>query len=302
MLDDDTADQAGGLNDVDTAATATGEAQATVPTTLPLADRLPSPRAGLGVLELDGYAVPILQRTVDGWLILSPCGNEVDVAEGVERTGAHVVLDPDPAAVPIARAIERRLAPSGVSTVLSRWTNVSIDATTRAALAEPSGAHVFVTLRMVLGDTSRIGAAEVGVVHQVDSEESRRLGGLMYANLTHAMDGLSDSWPGLDEPGVRPLLNQRGSDFFVVLRETGDTPAVVVDIPGLGVPALIELLSTSDGQAAMAMAVATAVEQFLGTAASGSGYVDPIELVRDAPTGGSSTECDDPLLPPPVDE
>jgi len=289
------------LNESD-ATLAGSEGPSTPAVTIPLVDRLPAPRNGLGVLEFDGYAVPILQRTVDGWVVLSPCGNEVDVADGVERPAAHVVIDPEPAAAPIARAIERRLAESGVSTVLSRWTNVAIDASTRSGLADSSGAHAFVTLRLVAGDVSALGPAEVGVVHQAGSDESRRLGGLMYASLSSTMNELADSWPTLAEPGVYPLLNQRGSDFFVVLRETAGTASVVVDIPGLGTPALVELLATSDGQAAMAEAVSTAIEQFLGSQASGSGYVEPVELVRDAPTGDLGSECDDPLLASPVDE
>jgi hypothetical protein len=270
--------------------------------TIPFAERLPSPGIGHGVLELDGYAVPILQRVVDGWVVLSPCGNEVDVANGVERPAAHVVLDPEPAAAPIARLIERRLAESGVITVLSRWANISIDALTRARLAETSGAHVFVSLRLVAGDAALAGPAGVEIVHRADDEDSRRLGGLIYAGVTAAMDGLESSWPMLDEPGVRPLLNQRGTDFFVVLRESGDAAAVVVDVPGLVATETIGLLSTSDGQAAIAGSVATAIEQFLGSEASGSGYIDPVELVRDAPMGGSGDECIDPLLPPPGDQ
>ena len=278
------------------------ESATTAPATIPFADRLPSPGIGLGVLELDGYTVPILQRVVGGWVVLSPCGNEVEVANGVERPAVHVVLDPEPAAAPIARAIERRLAESGVITVLSRWTNISIDASTRARLAKTGGAHVFVSLRLVAGDASLAGPAGVEVVHRADDEESRRLGGLIYAGLTAAMDALGSSWPALEEPGVRPLLNQRGTDYFVVLRESGDAAAVVVDIPGLVAPDMIVLLSTADGQAAIAGAVATAIKQFLGSVASGSGYIDPAELVRAAPTGGSGGECADPLLPPPGDE
>ncbi|MDG1410809.1 MAG: N-acetylmuramoyl-L-alanine amidase [Acidimicrobiales bacterium] len=270
--------------------------------TIPFADRLPSPGIGRGVLELDGYAVPILQRDVDGWVVLSPCGNEVEVANGLERPAAHVVLDPESATAPIARLIERRLAESGVTTVLSRWADISIDALTRARLAETSGAHVFVSLRLVAGDVALTGPAGVEVVHRADHEESRRLGGLIYAGVTAAMDGLESSWPVLDEPGVRPLLNQRGTDFFVVLRESGDAAAVVVDIPGLVSSETIWWLSTSDGQAAIAGAVATAIEQFFGSEASGSGYIDPVELVRDAPLGGSGDECNDPLLPPPSDQ
>ncbi len=286
----------------DAQAAALAESATSAPVTVPLIERIPEPGIGLGALELDGYAVPILQRVVGGWVVLSPCGNEVEVTGGVERVAAHVVVDPDSGAAPIARAIERRLAETGVSTVLSRWTDVSIDASTRARLAETSGAHVFVSLRLVAGDSSAAGPADVAVVHQIDNEESRRLGGLVYAELEAALDSLGPAWPALEDPGVHPLLNQRGTDYFVVLRETGDAAAVVVDIPGLGAPATIALLSTSDGQAAIADAVATAIEQFLGSQASGSGYVDPVELVRDAPTGGSEGECNDPLLPPPIDE
>lgn len=285
------------------AADGTAVESATGPTsTIPLVDRLPEPRAGLGVLELDGYALPILQRTANGWLVLSPCGNEVTVVEGLERIGAHVVIDPEVAAAPIARAVERRLAQSGVVAVLSRWTNIEIDASTRAALADASGAHAFISLGLVVGDTANPGPASAEVVHQIDSTESRRLAGLLFAELTEAMDALASSWPTLDEAGVRPLLNQRGTDYFVVLRENDEAAAVVVDIPGRTAPAMIELLSTADGQAALAGAIAGAIEQFLGSTAAGSGYIEPEELVRDAPTGGLERECNDPLLPPPDDE
>jgi len=301
-LENDPSGESAPVSDTGVATGDEGDAAQSSTSTVPLVDRLPTPGIGLGVLELDGYAVPILQRTVGGWVVLSPCGNEVEVADGLERTGAHLVLDPGPEVAPIARAIERRLAASGVNTVLSRWANVSIDATTRAALVEPSGAHVFVTLRLVAGNAAAAGPAEVAAVHQIDSAESQRLGGLLHASLTAAMNELAPVWPTLNEPGVYPLLNQRGSDYFVVLRETTGTAAVVVDIPGLGAPAVTELLSTADGQAAMADAVAAAIELFLGSEASGNGYIEPAELVRDAPTGGGSAECDDPLLPPPVDE
>jgi hypothetical protein len=292
--------ESGDGSGVDAAALA--DSATSAPVTIPLVERIPEPGIGLGVLELDGYAVPILQRVVGGWVVLSPCGNEVEVTDGVERTAAHVVIDPDAGAAQIARAIERRLAETGVSTVLSRWADVPIDASTRALLAETSGAHVFVSLRFVPGASSAAGPADVALVHRVGNEESRRLGGLLYAELAAALGSLGPAWPALEEPGVHPLLNQRGTDYFVVLRESGDVAAVVVDIPGRDAPATSDLLSTADGQSAIGEAVATAIEQFLGSEASGSGYVEPAELVRDAPTGGSEGECNDPLLPPPIDE
>ncbi len=282
---------------------------------VPLADLLPSPRSGgLGVIEIAGVAVPVTAATVGGWEVATPCGFTAEITDRSPRSGVLVVLDPghggdddgaqvtDPAInedelnVAVAVATAARLEARGIATLLTRTGDIQLPAAARAGLVEAGGALVYVSIHH-RGEDGPL-AIEPGteVFHQVDSEEGRRLGGLIHEELTRALIVAGVDWAAPVEPGVRYLLNQRGSDFFTVLRDTPTSASVLVEVASLASASGAAFLATGDAQDREATALSEAVIRFLVTSDAGSGYVEPVERVREAPSGIDTSECLDPLV------
>lgn len=291
---------------------ATSEATEPAP---PIADLLPSPRpGGLGVIEIAGVAVPVTAATVGGWEVATPCGFTAEITDRSPRSGILVVLDPghggdddgaqatDPAIsedelnVAVAVATAARLEAQGIATLVTRTADIQLPAAARAGLVEASGALVFVSIHH-RGEDGPL-AIEPGteVFHQVDSEEGSRLGGLIHEELTRALLVAGVDWAAPIEPGVRYLLNQRGSDFFTVLRETPTAASVLVEVASLASASGAAFLATVDAVEREATGLSEAVIRFLVTRDAGSGYVEPVERVREAPSGVDTSECVDPLV------
>ena len=110
--------------------------------------------------------------------------------------------------------------------------------------------------------------------------------------LRPVVDFLSVGWPADVEPGVRAVLNQRGTDFFGMLREPSGAARIVVHLPVD--PAAPTLLAPT-GSEAFADAIADAVARHLVTDDEGDGFVATGDAIRNAPTASSTEACLDPL-------
>ncbi len=287
-------------------------------TTAPIAGRLPQPRiGGLGVVEIDGMTLAVTAATTDGWAVLSPCGAQVEIGDVVPRSNVLVVLDPghggdDRGAtsdastadeadlnLSVALAASADLEDRGVPVILTRTDDVTLPGTARSAVVGPSGALVFVSIHHRGDEGEPVVEPHTEVFHQVGSDSSRRLAGLVHEELTAALTVAGVDWTATAQPGVKHLLNQRGSDYFTVLRETPDAASVLVEVASLASPSGAALLDSDEGRQREARALSEAIVRFLVTADAGNGYVEPAEQVREAPTGGGESECIDPIAPPP---
>lgn len=272
-------------------------------TTLSVAERLPELDADVtgAVRSSDGALLPVIDTDGEVWFVVGSCGDEqIEPRGSAEVVGAqHVVLDPgdgdgDDRAASINLALALRtselLEADGVAVVLTNAGTAAMSGSTRSATGPSVGARAFVSIHHPNADGPVTDEARPSIVHRADDSESRRLAGLLHEELVAAFASLGGEFAAHEEAGVRPLLNQRGEDFFRVLRIDGDLAGVRADLLPLGENEAT-LLATEEGRDLEAQALATAIARFLVTEEEGNGFVDPIESVRNAPTTNSPGGC-----------
>ena len=154
-----------------------------------------------------------------------------------------------------------------------------------------------------LGDTP---GTEVYVQSDSPTEmrpESGRLGGLLYEEITAALDTFEGiEWSALPDAGVKRVLLPDGADTYALVRGP-ETPAALVEYGYLTNASEAELFATEEYIAVAAVATADALEAFLESDRPGSGF---IEEPRTFDPGGFDIPCEDPPLEPepaePADE
>lgn len=289
----------------DSTSTVTTEPEETAPptpstSTIPVAERLPALVDDIPgtVLTDDTAVLPITGTDGDVWFVLGPCGEDQiqPAATATLIPPQHVVLDPGgsldaagEANLAVARRTAELLRSEGVAVLLTREGDVEVGTATRGAAAPAVGAHVLVSIHRAEGEGTTDDPRPT-VFHRADDAESRRLGGLIHQAVTAAFEGVDGEFGAQVEPGVRPLLNQRGEDYFRVLETSRDVAAARVEMPVVPVDASA-LLSQEEGRDIEAHALADGIVRFLVTREEGDGFVDPFEVVRVAPTSNTPGGC-----------
>jgi N-acetylmuramoyl-L-alanine amidase len=279
-------------------------------TSVPVAERLPALSVDIpgAVRAGDGTARPITGTDGEVWFIWGACTTEASQpAITADLIGPqHVVLDPGGGGVDrgfqvgglveaelnldIARRTAALLRADGIAVTLTRDTDADLSAAARGALGPAVAASAFVSIEHPAPGSATVGDARPEIFHQLGDEESRRLAGLLHEELVDVFAGFDQEWAAFTEPGVKPLLNQRGDNFFVVLDRSTGTPGVLVRPVALGEDETA-LLSTEEGRAAEAEALAKALVRFLVTDEQGTGFVEPAETLRTAPTSNTPGGC-----------
>jgi hypothetical protein len=269
-------------------------------TTVPVVDRLPALADEVpgAVVVDDGLVLPITGTDGEVWFLLGACGGEqLEPVSTATLVGPqHVVLDPgggDDEAGRVNLAVARRtaelLAVDGIAAVLTRTSDAELAAGTRGALGPAVGAAVLVSIQR--GDGTAVTEhPRPTVFHRAEDAESRRLAGLVHQEVELAFTDLDGAFTAHDEPGVRPLLNQRGEDYFRVLQTSAGVAAARVELLGSGENETA-LLSSEEGREFEARALADAIVRFLVTSEEGDGFIDPVETVRTAPTTDAPGGC-----------
>lgn len=267
---------------------------------------LPTPRSGVrGVVVVDGVALAVDEVLADGWMARSPCGTAFSGDEPIRQ--ALVVLDPagdarlDDGVAPlvlnhaIVDALAAELDAVGVTALVTRTGTADVSAAVRSAAASASGAVVVVSMAFAAGDGPATDTAPLEVVHPASDARGRRLAGLVHQTLAPALEEIETVWVGGVEPGVRAVLNQRGADYFTMLREHEDQARVVAHLPALTVDRAGTFPSSSSTVTVIADALAEAITRYLLTDEQGDGFVVDGTVVRDAPTASGVDTCVEPL-------
>ncbi|MEO0494074.1 MAG: hypothetical protein AAF081_11720 [Actinomycetota bacterium] len=266
---------------------------------------LPAPRTPVaGAVVVDGIALAVDEVTATGWFAASPCGAVVSGES--EPVTALVAIDPagdarvesHGAVVPelnhtIATILASELEAVGVSTIVTRAGDDDVVASVRSAAADASGARVVVSIAIADGGGTLVDAPPLEVVHPAADADGRRLAGLIHQSLVPVLLDLPGAWTASVDPGVRSVLNQRGSDFFTMLREGDDQARVVVHLPAL-TGDTVDLFRSPVTTVNMGQALADAIARHLLTDEEGDGFVTPGDVVRHAPTA-SGDACVEPL-------
>lgn len=293
-------------------------AAATAPDSTDDDSGLPEPDA-LGdippaLLTPNGVLVPVLGTSENGYVVQTPCGNEVELRWGQPIRQADVVLDPghggDEAGtlgptgeteaelnLDVARRAAAILDSEGISVVLTRTSDYRMPIRIRAAIADQLGSLVLVSIHHN-APTPTPGATNgpgTEVFIQAGSDESRRLGGLLYEEIVSALSVFDADWAGRSDAGVLTVVNESGEDAYGINRYPFTTSALA-ELAYLSNPTEALVLATDEYRQAAASAVANAVIHFMSSEDDGSGFVDEPRLFTPSGATGGADGCIDPAL------
>lgn len=285
-------------------------------TTLPLEQRLPElnddGRARV-IITPTGIVVPVLAHIDGGWIVQTPCGNEAEITGGVPVSAAHVVIDAGHGGsetgvvgeagtresdlnLTVARLVAAELRLLGVEVVLTRTSDTRSTLANRALIATTLRANAFVSIHHNAQPDGPTSGPGTETWYQIDDAESRRLSGLVYEEVVAALSSQEIAWVSDTDAGVKYRLNQRGTDYYGILRNAEGVPSTLAELAFLSNPEEEQLLAMPEIQAAEATAVAAGVVRFLGSDDLGSGFVEAYERLEPAGSGGGVAGCEDPPL------
>ena len=266
------------------------------------------------LLTPTGVVVPVLAAADGGYLVHSPCGNEVSVTWGHPLDMADAVIDaghggdergaigPDGESeadlnLDIALRTATALEKAGVSVALTRTADYRIPIRFRAAIADQLQAKVFVSIHHNSPTPTPAPTDGPGteVYVQAGSAESARLGGLLYEEIVGSLQQFDADWASRDDAGVLTVVNDSGEDAYGINRYPA-TPSALAEFAYLSNPTEALLLSTSEYRQTAADALALAIVRYLQTDAPGSGFIDEPRLFTPSGLTGGSDGCVDPPL------
>lgn len=285
----------------------------TVPTTTTTqATTTTVPEEARALVTPTGVVVAVLEETTAGYRVTTPCGNEATVSDGTPVGETTVVLDPghggevDTGAVganglmeknlnlDVADALQADLVVRGIPVLLTRTADYATRLGVRADLADRVGAVLLLSIHHNAPTPGPSPTPGTEIFIQSDSEDSRRLGGLIYTRVKAALSEFDVDWTAAPDAGVLTVLSTRGNDAYGMLRGP-NTVSVLAEIAYISNPAEAEFLATFDYLEAVSDALADAIERYLTTEATGAGYIAEPRVFNPQPGIGSSL-CVDPRL------
>jgi N-acetylmuramoyl-L-alanine amidase len=259
-----------------------------------------------------GVVVAVLDQTPAGYLVRTPCGDDALVAAGTPVGGVRVVIDPghggevDTGAVgpnglmekninlELSQALQAKLIIRGVPVLLTRTGDYASLLGVRAALADHVGADLIVSLHHNAPTPGRSSEPGTEIFIQSESEDSRRLGGLLWRDVVAALSEFEVAWSAAPDAGVLSVLSTRGNDAYGMIRGP-ETVSALVEVGYISSRPEAELFATNQYVERTAEALAEAVEAYLETDDSGDGFVAEPRVFNPQPGIGGSV-CIDPEL------
>ena len=258
-----------------------------------------------------GVVVPIRSGTAGAWIVGTPCDNEVPLTAGRPIRDVTVLIDAghggeEPGAtgptgleeadvnLDVAQRLESWLANRGISAALTRTADYRIAIVSRAEIASALDPDVFISIHHNAAPAGPTTDPGTEVFYQVDSVDSKRLGGLVYEELIAALTPFEAAWMGNPDRGATYRLNPRGTDLFGVLRRPEGVVAVLTEALFISSPVEEAMLRDPVVLDTEAAALGRAIERYLLTTDPGSGFV-PGATFSDI-TGGGTAGCVDPPL------
>jgi len=272
----------------------------------------PTVPAANAVMSPHGFALPVDRSDPTGWVVETPCGNQATLSAGTPLAKPIVILDPghggsETGAVgpnglreavvnlAVSKVVKSTLEASGVSVLLTRSDDTRLVLTTRSALVRKLRPSAMVSVHHNASPDGTRTAPGTETYYQYRSPQSKRLAGLIYEEVFRALSQFQVPWVGQVDAGAKYRLNERGGDFYHMLRETAGTPSTIAELAFISDPPEAALLARADVQRVEGEAVARGILRFLRTQDPGSGYVTPVPRPS-ADNGGGPEGCVDPPL------
>jgi len=194
----------------------------------------------------------------------------------------------------VSQALQADLIIRGIDVVLTRTADYASRLGVRAGLADQVNADLVVSVHHNAPTPAPSPRPGTEVFIQSTSEDSRRLGGLVWGRVMAALSDFEVEWTAAPDAGVLRVLSTRGNDAYGMIRSPR-TVSVLAELGYISNPAEAELFATSEYVEAVSDALADAIENYLITEATGAGYVAEPRVFNPQPGIGGSL-CVDPRL------
>jgi N-acetylmuramoyl-L-alanine amidase len=222
----------------------------------------------------------------DATIVIDPGHGGLDKG----AVGPDHLLEKD-ANLAIAADLRKLLAPARV--VMTRTSDYTAGLSYRTDIASAVGADLFVSVHNNSSPDGPSAKPGTETFYQFRSSTSKRLAGLTYEELVRALRRFRVHWVAERDAGAKYRLNERGGDYYHVLR-TSTVPAVIVEGLYISNPPEEALLRRADVRQLMAQALATAIDRFVTTDEPGSGFIANPLPRPSGPVYRTPTTCHDP--------
>jgi N-acetylmuramoyl-L-alanine amidase len=266
------------------------------------------PGPPLGLITPNGIPVAIRLVLPEGYLVWTPCGETARVSGGEPLWQTPVVLDPGHGGnrsigaqgrnglpekvvnLQVAMAAKAELEARGIPTVLTRVDEYATTLRARSQLADLLQASALVSIHHNAPTPGPSPTPGTEIFYQSRSAESRRLGGVLYEHVFHALSQFTEvQWTAAPDAGVITVLNSRGTDAYGMIR-IPETPSVLLELGYISNPSEAELFATEEYVEVAGRAIADALETYLDTDDPGMGWYEPGRVFDPAP-GLSQAAC-----------
>ena len=265
------------------------------------------------IISPNGVVLPVIGPASGGGVrALTPCRNEVTLTEGERVVTVDFLLDPghggsEPGAVGpagntekelnqrIAEITEWYLEEAGYSVLLTRTTDIRIPLRSRAEMANALQPDAFVSIHHNGGATRRQDTPGTEMFYDAGNPESRRLGGLLFEEMTERFSSFEADWVGGWRNGVSARLNDDGADLYGIHRYTPEVVSIITEAGYLSNASEEALFADNDFQWAHGRAIAEGLIRWKTTNDEGTGHLDDFVDGSSSGTGGFDG-CTDPKL------
>lgn len=306
-----------------TTTTTTTSTTTTAPTTTeaPTTTSAPTPTTTAESVDSDegviiserGIVLPVIGRgSSGGWRALTPCGNEVTLFDGERVASVDFVIDPGHGGseggavgpngatekalnLRVAEIVEWYLEEAGYSVLLTRRTDVRIPLKSRAEIANALNPKAFVSVHHNGGATRLQSVPGTEMFVDAGNPESRRLGGILFEEVTERLSRYEAEWVGTWRNGVSARLNSDGADLYGIHRYTPGIVSIITEAGYLSNASEARLFVDNDVQWSHGRAIAEGLMRWDRTSDSGSGFLEDFTDDSSSGTGGFDG-CDDPTL------
>jgi N-acetylmuramoyl-L-alanine amidase len=194
--------------------------------------------------------------------------------------------------IDLSRRLQALLAPARV--VVTREGDYTAGLDYRTDIATAVGAQLFVSVHNNSSPDVHTDIPGTETFYQLKSSESKRIAGLTYEELVRTLEKFKGiPWVAERDAGAKYRLNERGGDYYHVLR-TSRPPAVIVEGLYISNPPEEALLARGDVRDLMAHALARAITRYITTRDPGSGFIEKPLPRASGPVYHTPSACHDP--------